>query len=216
MNKINIYESPILALSTTEEKTVYLILDTGATASLISLTKAKSLGLQILKTQHRAVQVDGESDLKVVGEVHTSLFRETKQLTFQALVVDNMAVDILAGTNFHVDNDVSARMAKGTITIGSMTVESTSPTILELDKCDTRQRLVRNPNRVDIMPGDTASFSIPVDLPPDAHLQIEANLQQVKTDFFKPTIVQAKNGHIKVENETDQPISLKKVPNPLM
>ena len=70
IRRINIYESPILT-ATYKSKTVHLVLDTGATASLISLSKATELKLTILPTTHKAVQVDGISDLKLLGEIHT-------------------------------------------------------------------------------------------------------------------------------------------------
>ena len=70
IRKINVFESPILTVQK-DGKNVHIVLDTGATASLISLDKAKELGLKILPTAHKALQVDGISDLKVLGEVHT-------------------------------------------------------------------------------------------------------------------------------------------------
>ena len=70
IRRINIYESPIFSV-TFRNKTIHIVLDTGATASLISLAKVKELKLKILPTVHRAVQVGGVADLKVLGEVHT-------------------------------------------------------------------------------------------------------------------------------------------------
>ena len=59
--------------------------------------------------------------------------RGTKELSFSGLIVSNLSVDILAGTNFHVENDVYSRMAKGTIHIGdTITVQSFSPHLLTL------------------------------------------------------------------------------------
>ena len=47
----------------------FVLLDTGATASAISDKKAKELGLKIIPTKHKLVQID-ESYLDVIGEVH--------------------------------------------------------------------------------------------------------------------------------------------------
>ena len=84
--------------------------------------KARSLNLAICTTTHKAVQVDGESQLPVLGEVHTVFKRGALQLKFSGLVVANLGVDILAGTNFHVENDVFSRMAKNTRSIGVIIV----------------------------------------------------------------------------------------------
>ena len=99
--KVNIRESPILACSY-NDKTVYLVLDTGATASLISEKQAKDLNLRLYPTTQKAVQVDGETDLPILGEVHTSFTRGNLSLKFDGLVVANLGVDILAGTPFHM------------------------------------------------------------------------------------------------------------------
>ena len=70
IHRVNIYESPILAC-TGNSRTIYVLLDTGATASIITQKMANLLNLHIYKTGHKAVQVDGESQLPVLGEVHT-------------------------------------------------------------------------------------------------------------------------------------------------
>ena len=91
---VNIYESPILAC-TYNQTTVYIVLDSGTTCSLISLSKAHQLGLAVAKTSHRAVQVDGLSPLSVVGEVHIQLHRGSTTLSFSGLVIAEMATDII-------------------------------------------------------------------------------------------------------------------------
>ena len=85
---------------------MHLVLDTGATASLMSLEKAKELNLKILPTVHKAVQVDGVSGLKVLGEVHTEFQRGDLTFQFSGLVVNRLGTDVLAGTGFHLENDV--------------------------------------------------------------------------------------------------------------
>ena len=209
IKKVNIYESPILAC-TKEASTIYVVLDYGATCSLITLRKARELGLSIMKTFHTAVQVDGESTLKVVGEVHTQFYRGKIPLRFSALVVQDMPTDVLGGTNFHKENDVWARMMNDTIRIGdTCIVMATSPTVLKMDQMDTRRRLVATTKRVTIAPGDYMEFEAPPDIPPTEFVQIEPNLQQT-TAFFRPRIVELHNGSFKIENETDEAISLKK------
>ena len=105
IRRINIYESPILSV-THKDKTVHIVLDTGVTASLISLAKANELKLKILPTIHRAVQVNGVSDLKVLGEIHTEFQRGNLGLQFSALVVNVLGADLLGGTNIHKENDI--------------------------------------------------------------------------------------------------------------
>ena len=90
-----------------------------------------------------------------------------------------MAVDILGGTNFLIKNDTSPRMAKGTISIGnSCTVLAASPTLLALDKLDTRLRLIKVTEHVKLVPGEYATLSLPPDLPRDRHLVMEPKQQK--------------------------------------
>ena len=164
IQKINITESPILACSSLS-RTVYLVLDT-ATASIITLKMCQLLNLQVYKTGHSAVQVDGESQLPVLGEVHTSFTRGSQTLHFSGLVVFSFSVDILAGSNFHVENDVYSRMANGTIHIGDhCTIKSTPPSLLTQDTMDTmsKQRLVKIPTNTTLMPKDSCTSPAPCD-----------------------------------------------------
>ena len=103
IRRINIFDSPISSAWKGEHQ-VHLALDTGATSLLISREKATELNLKILPTTHRAIQVDGISDLKVIGEVHTEFQRRQLNLKFSGLVVNKPGTDILAGTNFHKEN----------------------------------------------------------------------------------------------------------------
>ena len=133
IRKINVFESPILTVKK-GDKNVHIVLDTGATASLIALRKAKELNLKILPTAHKALQVDGISDLKVLGEVHTQFQRGPINLTFSGLVVNKLGTDILGGTNFHRENDIYCRIAKDTIVIdGTKMFQSTPVEVMRLD-----------------------------------------------------------------------------------
>ena len=116
---------------------------------------ADLLNIPIYKTGHKAVQVDGESHLPVLGEVHTIFHRGALKLQFSGLVVSQLGVDILAGTNFHVENDVFSRMAKNTIHIGDhCTVQSAPPSVLTLASMETKskQRLIKIPTSTTLLP----------------------------------------------------------------
>ena len=121
-----------------------------------------------------------------------------------------MAADILGGTNFLIENDISYRMAKGTIQIGpSCTVMSTSPTVLQLDKIETKQRLLKTSSALSLTPGDYTSLPLPNNFPPQCLVLIQPNLQQAPP-FFKSNIVQAENGQVTVQNESQDVVTLRK------
>ena len=113
---------------TYSKHTVHCVLDSGATASLISVRKAQELKLKIWPTVHTAVQVDGVSGLKVLGEVHTEFARG----------------HLVRGANFLKENDIYARMAKDTIVIkGSNIFQSTPVEIIQMDLAQTKSQLVQ-------------------------------------------------------------------------
>ena len=123
-----------------------------------------------------------------------------------------MGTPILAGTNFHVENDISSRMAAGTISIGNyQTIQAISLTILSMDQYDTRSRLVNIPNKLSLLPGEPIILSVPTGFPANCEIIVEPNLAQT-TDFFTPHITQVRNSLFTIKSRNsrnDQVIQLK-------
>ena len=217
IRKINIYESPILS-ATSNMKTVHIVLDTGATASLISAAKASELKLKIFPTIHRAVQVDGISNLKVLGEVHTEFTRGSLSLHFSGLVVNKLGTEILGGTNFHKENDVYSRMAKDMIVIkGSNIFQSTPVEIMKLDEGNKSAKLVRVKQTKILMPGDSLQFELPPSCPESGIFFVEPKYGQ-GDPLCEPQIVKAINNKIEVEVKgikNDTPVKVMKNSAPI-
>ena len=190
------------------KRTVHCVLDSGATASLISLRKVQELKLKIWPTVHTAVQVDGVSGLKVLGEVHTEFTRGALVLYFSALVVNKLGTDVLAGTNFLKENDIYARMAKDTIVIkGTNIFHSTPVEILQMDQTSSKSQLVKvNRNQI-ILSGDSVTCDIPPHFPPNGVFFVEPKQSKLVS---KPTIIQATNHQIIIENDSPNPMKVKK------
>ena len=91
---------------------IQLTLDTGAETSMIKSSLARSIGAPIMKSSQQALQADCLTPLAIVGETRLILSRAENQLTLDALVVDDLDVDVLAGTPFLIANDISVRPAK--------------------------------------------------------------------------------------------------------
>ena len=212
IRRINIYESPILTV-TCKLKTIHIVLDTGATASLISLAKAMELKLKILPTVHRAVQVDGVSNLKVLGEVHTEFSRGTLVLHFSGLVVNGLGTDILGGTNFHKENDIYSRMAKDTIVIqGTNCFQSTPVEIMKLDENITTAKLVSVRKTQVLMHGDILEMDLPQSCPSSGIFFIEPKFGQGEP-CCQPQVVEAQDNKIRVVVETLNAAPIKLVKN---
>ena len=83
-----------------------LTLDSGAETNMIRETVVKSIGAKIGKSTQLARQADGLTPLKVLGETHLVLSRGGIDLHLDALVVEDLDVEVLAGTPFLVYNDI--------------------------------------------------------------------------------------------------------------
>ena len=216
IRKINIYESPILTVNC-NLKPAHIVLDTGATASLISFAKARELKLKILPTSHCAVQVDGVSDLKVLGEVHTEFSRGNLILQFSGLVVNELGTDILGGTNFHKENDIYSRMAKDTIVIqGTNCFQSTPVEIMKLDENKTTAKLVSVNKTQVLMSGDILEMELPQSCSSSGVFFLEPKMGQGK-QFCQPQVVEAKDNKIKVivKTQNEEPVKIVKNSKPV-
>ena len=62
-------------------------------------TVTKAIGPTVHKITHKALQAGAVTQLKAVAEVHVALSRSNlRRLQLDALIVDNLDIDILAGT----------------------------------------------------------------------------------------------------------------------
>ncbi|KAK3100661.1 hypothetical protein FSP39_023313 [Pinctada imbricata] len=101
---------------------VHLTIDSGAEVSMIKASFAEYIGAPISKTRQNALQADGVTPLDSIGEVHITLCREKRVLHLDALVVNDLDVDVLAGMPFMKRNDVGIRPSKNQVTIGDSLV----------------------------------------------------------------------------------------------
>ena len=134
---------------------------------MIRETVGKSSGAKICKSSQLARQVSGLTTLKVIGETHLVLSRGGTNLHLDALVVEDLDVEVLTGTPFLVSNDISIRPAKSQITIGETVIHytvTTIPTAPGVTRTVRRARayVLRAPaSSTTVWPGDYMELSIP-------------------------------------------------------
>jgi len=56
--------------------------------------------------------------LEVVGETHLSFTRANREFSFEGLVVENLDVDVLAGTPFMETNDIPSAQPNARLRLG--------------------------------------------------------------------------------------------------
>ena len=142
-----------------------LTLDSDAETNMIRETVAKSIGANICKSSQLARQADGLTPLKVIREIHFVLLRGGTNLHLDALVVEDLDVEVLAGTPLLVSNDISIRPVKSQITIGK-TVIHYGDDNTNRSQCHTVRRaqahVLRAPaSSTTVWPGDYIELSIP-------------------------------------------------------
>ena len=76
---------------------------------MIKASVTRSIDAPIVKSSQQALQVDSVTPLAVVGETRLTLSRAHFTLTLDALVMEDLDVDILVETPFMIANDISGK-----------------------------------------------------------------------------------------------------------
>ena len=120
VQNIEVRQSPYLDVFC-RHHTPGVTIDCRATGNMIRHSTAHKSGCVIEKSSQSAHQADGSSPLSIVGETSIPLTRDNNTFTFNDLVVENLDVEILAGTPFMETNDITMRPATHLITLSSGT-----------------------------------------------------------------------------------------------
>ena len=158
--------------------TLRLTLDTGAKTSKIKSSVVRSICAPISQCPQQALQADGMIPLAVAGETHLILSRADKQLALDAFVVDDLDVDILAGTPFLIANDITVRLAKCQVRIQDSEIIHYEPTDDTITGSHAVRRAqifsLRAPSSATVVwPGEYLELDIPPDLGDDRILALQ-------------------------------------------
>ena len=81
-------------------RVVRITIDSGATGNMIRHSTAKHLGCPIISSAQSVQQSDGSSQLQVVEEIRRTFPPDITDFTFEGLVVEDLDVEVIAGTPF--------------------------------------------------------------------------------------------------------------------
>lgn len=118
--RVQVRQSPYLD-TCYGSRAIRITLDSGATCNMVRAATAYALGVPIHKSSQSAHQADGSSPLIVVGETQLTVTRDDREFLLDALVVENLDVEVLAGTPFMECNDVAIRPSKRQVILGDST-----------------------------------------------------------------------------------------------
>ena len=198
---------------------VRITLDSGATGNMIRHSLVTRLGGQLNPSSQSAHQADGCSPLKIVGETRLSFTRANREFSFEGLVVENLDVDILAGTPFMETNDISNRPAKRQVTIGDGPTYAYGSQAPALTSTAARRAIVLRapPTSSTIWPGDFVEINLPEEALPDCEYALEPRSDDPSVRKLTasqlwppPSIVSSVTGKIRIPNLSSEPHSLKR------
>ena len=184
---------------------------------MIKSSLARSIGVPITKSSQQALQADGLTPLAVVGETRLILSRADKNLALDTLVVDDLDVDVLAGTPFLITNDISVRPAKCQVRIQDseiihyehMSDQTTASLAVRRAQCYT----LRAPSSTTVLwPGDYIELDVPPDLGEDCVLALQPHTDTPVPKHTKPTttwpepqILEAVGAKVRLVNSSQEP-----------
>ena len=160
---------------------------------MIKSSVARSIGATIVTSSQQALQADGMTPLALAGETHLILSRADKQLGLDALVVDDLDVDVLAGTPFLIANDITVRPALCQVRIQDSDVINYNP-----DSDSTGSHAVRpaqsyvlraSSSTTVVCPGEYVEQDVPSDLGDDCVLALQPRTDTPISKHTKPTCI---------------------------
>ena len=193
-----------------------LTLDTGAETSMIKASIARQIGAPITKTTQQVLQADGITPMAVIGETHLTLSRSDLSLKLDALVVEDLDVDILAGTPFMSFNDISVRPAKNQVIVQGSEVllythQSQGSALPTVRRTQAHVLRASAPSTI-LWPGDYLELDIPSDLSCDSPLAIEPRVTPSSSKVHSPDhmwpppqLIEPVGNKIRLVNSTDAP-----------
>ena len=216
--RIQVHQSPYVDVFF-HHHSARITIDSGATGNMICLSTVKRLGAVILKSSQSAHQADGSSPLKVIGETKLMFVRGEKSFSFDGLIVENLDVEILAGTPFMMSNDIAVRPAKRQVILGDDTTYLYGSIGKPTDSHSIRRmHVLRVPVSTTVWPGEFVEVDLPGDIPSDCDYALEpridspVNKHRLKDSrqWPPPSIVSSVAGKIRIPNLFSEPLHLKR------
>ena len=195
--------------------TINLTLDSGAEANMIKESSAKRIGAHITPSTQTAIQADGKTSLGVKGEIKLLLTRGGLSFTLEALVVEDIDSEVLAGVPFMISNDISIRPAKSEIRFNDdsiYTYKNTTPRNTSNSIRLITSHVLRAPDTT-VWPGDFIELEVPSEFS-DSDIALEPRVnkhfESENSLWPQPMITKAIAGKVRIPNLTDLPKVLKK------
>ena len=214
--RVQVCKSPTLHMMF-RTYSVPVLLDSGGETNMIQESVALRIGAVIKATNQCARQADGVSPLSVKGETSFTLHYEKKSFQFNGLVVEQLDVGILAGMPFMIANDITLRPSKSLVIFSDGSTCKYQDTSANRPPTHSMRRVTSHilrapPTNTTLYPGDHIDVEVPEDLHGLTELALEprVNNSPLPQLWPNPSIVAPVCGRVRITNDTDTPLFLKK------
>ena len=161
------------------------------------------IGFQVYPASHSAILADVDSQLKVAGEVHSSIFMENcLTLPLSALVVTKLKAGLIVGMAFMKEHKVVIDIPNNVLILsGNNTVRFNN------QPGNPKVSLLRAEVNNVIFPGECVTLPT-VNFLADSYLAVEP--REESASWFHPCIIKNATGLLTLVNDMDNPIKIKK------
>ena len=187
-----------------------ILIDSGATSTMISFRFATLAGLVIKPTLNSARQLD-KSAVPVKGEVKFTIHYGTLDLVVDGLVCESLSdCDILAGVPFGMQNEVVLPLHTETIIIKGITIPyGSKPASIQHDVYRMDSVVLRNNSSQVLLPGEFVEFTSPSLSTYEGEIAIEPRVDSpLEGQWPAPAVTRVINGSVRIPNDSSQPIHL--------
>ena len=185
-----------------------ILIDTGATSSMVSLAFVKRAGLTIYPANQGARQLD-KSTVSVKGECKFEVSFGHLSLKINALITDVLDCDVLAGCPFGMDNDVVVHLRAQKISIMGETfpygANLPAPASIRM----AESVILRNDSSKVLYPGEYVEIHDNSLMEYEGDVSIEPRIDSpLHGSWPSPTISRVIQGSVRIPNDTEEPIHL--------
>ena len=204
-----------------QHHTVKVLIDTGATSTLISSSFVSRMGIQLRPTRHSARQLD-KSKVPLAGEVKFSISFGKLLLSVEGLVNDSVECDILAGVPFCKANAVDISCYREEISIGAGQFSTppltpvvirygAAPQSIQHDIYRVESAVLRNDTSKVLLPGEYLEVAGPDLDRYEGEVSVEPRADSpLAGEWPSCSITRVIQGTVRIPNDTCEPIQLSK------
>ena len=191
--------------------TCRVVIDTGATSSLVSADFVARAGIKLNPTSHAARQID-KTPLNLLGEAKFKLSFGDYELPIEALVTEALDCDILAGVPFCKSNNIDVHLGAEEISLNQKRIPYGSrPNSIQHDIYRVQSTVLRNDSTSVVYPGEYLEIHNQAISHYEGEVAIEPRTDSpANGNWPPPTISRVINGTVRIPNETNSPVYVSK------